>query len=98
MVGNHTDSVNPLNYRRSKSKESQASVMFVDFFKSDDSIDRGKTEQILLAYGFLNETVSAIMMLYKNTKSVVCSSEGDIDCFGVARVLQEVTLALYISF
>ena len=30
-------------------------------------------EQILLAYGFSKETVTAIMMLYNNTKAKVCS-------------------------
>ena len=34
-------------------------------------------EQILLAYGLPKETVAAIMMLYKNTKVEVRSSDGD---------------------
>ena len=36
-------------------------------------------EQILLTYGFLNETVSAIMMLYKNIKAIARSSNGDTE-------------------
>ena len=64
--------------------------MYISF----DSLHRGKMEQILLAYNLPKETVAAIMMLYKNTKVKVCSSDGDTDYFGiVAGVLQGDTLA-----
>ena len=54
-------------------------------------------EQILLANGLPKETVAAIMMLYKNTKLKVCSSDGDTDYFDiVAVVLQGDTLAPYL--
>ena len=54
-------------------------------------------EQILRAYGLSKETVTAIMMLYKNTKVKVRSPDGDRDFFDiVAGVLQENTLALYL--
>ena len=54
-------------------------------------------EQILLAYGLPKETVTAIMMLYKNTKVKVCSPDGDTDSFNiVAGVLQGDTLASYL--
>ena len=46
-----------------------------------DSIHRGKMEQILLACGLLKETVLTIRMLYKNTKVMVCSPDGDTDFF-----------------
>ena len=60
------------------------------------TIYRGKMEQILLAYGIPKETVTAIMMLYKNTKVKVCSLDGDTDFFDiVASVLPEDTLAPY---
>ena len=36
-------------------------------------------KQLLLAYGFLNETVTAMTMLYKNTKAMVCLPDGDTD-------------------
>ena len=42
-----------------------------------------KIEQILFAYGLLKETVTALMMLYKNTKAMVCSPDGDIDFFDI---------------
>ncbi len=71
--------------------------MFVDFSKTFDSIHRGKMEQILLVYGLPKETVTAIMMLYRNTKVKVYSLDGDTDFFNiVAGVLQGDTLAPYL--
>ena len=46
-----------------------------------NSIHRGKMEQIQLAYGLPKETVAAIMMLYKDTKAMVRSPDGDTDFF-----------------
>ena len=67
------------------------SVLFEGFSKAFDSIDRGKIEQILLAYGLPKETVTAIMMLYKNTKVKLHSPDGDTDFFDiVAGVLQRI--------
>ena len=46
-------------------------------------------EQILLAYGLPKETVTAIMILYRNPKVKVRSRDGDTDYFDiVAGVLQ----------
>ena len=54
-------------------------------------------EQILLAYGLPKETVTAIMMLYRNTKVIVCSLDRDTDYFDiVAGFLQGDTLAPYL--
>ena len=51
-------------------------------------------EQIFLAYNLLKETVTAIMMLYKNTITMVCSSDVVTDFFDiVAEVLLGDTLA-----
>ena len=50
------------------SRNLEVTHLFVDFSKSFDSIHGEKMEQILLAYGLPKETVTAIMMLYKNTK------------------------------
>ena len=58
--------------------------MFVDSSKVFDSLHRGKMEQILLAYGLLKETVTAIMMLYSNTKVKLRSPDGDTDFFDIA--------------
>ena len=78
-------------------KNLEATLLFVDFFKVFDSIQRGKVEQILLAYGLSKETVTSIIMLYKNMKTVVCSCEGDTDFFNIiAGVLQGNTFAHYL--
>ena len=54
-------------------------------------------EQILLAHGLPKEIVAAIIILYKNTKVKVRSSNGDTDYFNiVAGVLQGDTLAPYL--
>ena len=80
-----------------RAKNLQAAILFVDFTKAFDSIHRGKMEQILLAYGLPKETVSAIMMLSRNTKEKVSSPDGDTDYFDiVAGVLQGDTLAPYL--
>ena len=79
-----------------RSKNLEATILFVDFSKAFDSIHRGKMEQILLAYGLPKETVAAIMMLYRNTKVKVRSPDRDTDYFNiVADVLQGDTLAPY---
>ena len=53
-------------------------------------------EQILLTFSLLKETITALMMLYKNTKVKVHSPDGDTDYFDiVAGVLQGNTLAPY---
>ena len=46
-------------------------------------------DQILLDYGLLKETVTVIIIIYKNTKVKVRSPEGDTDFFDiVAGVLK----------
>lgn len=51
----------------------------------------------LLACGIPEEIVSAIMILYKNTKAMVRSSDGDTDFFEIkAGVLQGDTLAPFL--
>ena len=75
----------------------QATILFVDFTKTFDSIHRGKMEQILLAYGIPKETIAAITILYRNTKVKVHSPDGDTEYFDiVAGVLQGDTLAPYL--
>ena len=80
-----------------RTKNIQATLLFVDFTKAFDSIHRGKMEQILLAYGLPKETVAAITILYRNTKVKVRSPDGDTEYFDiVAGVLQGDTLAPYL--
>ena len=80
-----------------RAKNLEATILFVDFAKAFDSIYRRKMEQMLLINGLPKETVTAIMMLYRNTKVKVHSLDGDIDYFDiVAGVLQGDTLAPYL--
>ena len=72
-------------------QKNEATLLFVDFSKVFDSIHRGKMNQILLAYSLPKETVTAIMMFYKNTNAKVYSLDCDTDFFEI--VLQGDTLA-----
>ena len=74
-----------------------ATLLFVDFSKAFDSVHRGKMEKIILAYGIPKEIVTAIMILYRNTKSVVRSQDDDTELFDIlAGVLQGDTLAPFL--
>ena len=78
-------------------KNLQATILYVDFTNAIDSIHRGKMEQILLACGLPKDTVTAIMILYRNTKVKVHSPDRDADYFDiVAGVLQGDTLTPYL--
>ena len=72
-------------------------TIIVDFSRAFDSIHREKMEQILLANSLSKETVTAITMLYKNTKVKVRSPDGDTDYFDiVASVPEGDTFAPYL--
>ena len=58
-------------------KNLNTTLLFVDFSKAFDSIHRGMMEQIWPAYCLPKETVTAIMMLYRNKKAKVCSPDGN---------------------
>ena len=51
-----------------RTKNLEATLLFVDFSKAFDSIHWAKMVQILLANGLPGETIAAIMMLYKTQK------------------------------
>ena len=79
-----------------RAKNLETTILFVDFAKAFDSIHGGKMEQILLAYVPPEETRTAIMMLYRNTKVKLRSSKGEANNFDiVAGVQQGDTLAPY---
>ena len=73
-----------------RAKNLQATLLFVDFTKSFDSIHRGKMEQILLAYGLPKENAAAIIILYRNTKVKVRSPNGDTEYFDIVAGLEQV--------
>ena len=80
-----------------RTKNLQATLLFVDFTNAFDSIHRGKMEQILLAYGLTKEAVAAITILYRNTKVKVRSVDGNTEYFDiVAGALQGDNLVPYL--
>ena len=84
----YTTPDNPSNFSRSLLKKLQATLLFVEFSKAFDSILR-EMEQIFRAYGLSKETITGVMMLYKNTKLKVHTSDEDTDFSDiVASVLQ----------
>ena len=64
-----------------KSRKIPATLLFIDFSKVVDSAHLGKMEKILLAYGIPKEIVAAIMILYRSTKLMVRSPDGDTEFF-----------------
>ena len=76
-----------------KQKQLIAAIIFEDFSKVFDSIDRSKMEQTLEAYGIPSDITKAIMIMYKNTQAFVKSPDGDTEFFDIiAGVLQGDTL------
>ena len=75
-----------------RAKNVPVTILFVDFTKSFDSIQRGKMEQFPLAYGLLQEIVPAMMILYRNTKVKVRSPDGDTDYFDILEGVLQVCL------
>ena len=64
-------------------KDLETTILFVNFTKGFDSINRGKMKQILFAYGLPKNTVAAIMMPYRNTKIKFHSPDGNTDYFDI---------------
>ena len=68
-----------LTVRRSiegvKVRQIPATLLFVYFSKAFDSVHREKMGKIILSYVIPKEIVTAIMILYRNTKSMVRSPD-----------------------
>ena len=78
-------------------KNLEATLFFVDFFLVFDSIHRGKQVEIFIAYENLKETVTSVMMHYKDSNAMVHSLDGDFDFFEIIiGVLQEYTLVPFL--
>ena len=72
-----------------KARQIPATLLFVDFPKTFDSVYKEKMEKILLAYGIPKEIVTVIIILYRNTKSMVRSPNRDTEFFDIlAGVVQ----------
>ena len=69
----------------------------LEFYKAFDSICWRKMEQILLTYSRAKETATAMIMIYKNTKAMIRSPDGDSHFFDTdAGVLLWNALAAYL--
>ena len=72
-------------------------MVFVDFSKAFDSVDRKKMFEILSLYGIPEEMISAIKVLYTDTSSSILSSDGETESFSIkAGILQGDTLAPFL--
>ena len=65
-------------------KNLTAAIFFIDFSEAFDSIHRGKMAEILKAYDIPDEIISAIMIAYTNTKSIVRTDDGDTDFINIS--------------
>ena len=78
-------------------KNLTATLLFIDFSKAFDSIHRGKMAEILKAYGIPEKIINAIMIAYKDTKSIVRSDDGDTEFINITGgVLQGDTLVPFL--
>ena len=77
-------------------KNVKATLLYIDFSKAFDSIHKGKIEQILRAYGLPKETLTTLIILYKNTNAMFHSPNGDTNLFDIVPgVFQRDTLSPY---
>ena len=73
------------------------SLIFVDFSKAFDSVNRTKMFEILELYGIPHEFISAIKVLYTNSLSKILTSDGETSPFEtLGGILQGDTLAPFL--
>ena len=71
-----------------------AALIFVDFSKAFDSVNRDTMFEILELYGIPKEIIEAIKVFYTNTQATVLTPDGETDSFDIlAGILQGDTLA-----
>ena len=74
-----------------------AALIFVDFSKAFDSVNREKMFEILGLYGIPTETIEAIKVLYTNTRSSIITPDGETESFDIlSGILQGDTLAPFL--
>ena len=72
-------------------------LVFVDFSKEFDSVDRNKLFEILKFYGIPDKIISAIKVLYSDTSSTILTSDGETPAFSISSgILQGDTLAPFL--
>ena len=69
-------------------------MVFIDFRKTFDSVDRKCVMKILQAYGIPQKIVDLVSLLYTNTRAQVLTADGKTEFFEiVVGVLQGDTFA-----
>merc|ERR1712001_37112 len=72
-------------------------LVFVDFSKAFDSVDRSKMFEILKLYGIPDQIIAAMKVMYTGTSSTVLSTDGETPSFPIlAGILQGDTLAPFL--
>jgi hypothetical protein len=72
-------------------------IVFVDFSKAFDSVDRDKMFEILELYGIPSKLIAAIRVLYTDTCSTILTPDGKTSPFQIqAGILQGDTLAPFL--
>ena len=81
----------------SKLSNRDLALVFVDFSKAFDSVDRGKMFEILKLYGIPDKIISAIKVLYTDTSSTILTPDRETPYFSIkAGILQGDTLAPFL--
>ena len=72
-------------------------LVFIDFSKAFDSVDREMMFNILALYGIPTAIIDAIKILYTDTSATVLSPDGETEAFDIcAGILQGDTLAPFL--
>ena len=79
-----------------RAKNLSAVMVFIDFRKAFDSVDRDTLMNILLAYCIPKKIVELISLLYTNTSAQVITPDGKTEFFEILAALQGDTLAPYL--
>ena len=80
-----------------RNHQKEAVIVFIDFKKAFDSVNRSRMFDILLAYGIPEETVNAIKIMYENTSATVLTPEGETEYFSInSGILQGDPLAPFL--
>ena len=80
-----------------RNHQKEAAIIFIDFTKAFDYVNRNTLFQILHAYGIPEKIVKAIQVMYIKTSAVVLIPEGETANFNInTGVLQGDPLAPYL--
>ena len=81
----------------SKLSNRAPALVFGDFSKAFDSVDRNKLFEILKLYGIPDKIISAIKVLYTDTSSTILTSDGGTTALSISSgILQGDTLSPFL--